>query len=128
MKQVEPLKNIDELLSWGCSSEEEHFLAKLPGVPKIYSGLPNRRRTMVCHDFKGGYRNDNFVQISDCEKCDLQNDYIFFHWDYCDLFVYFSHYLVTIPPIGWICAAHRNSTPILGTFITEHKVEILISM
>ena len=128
MKQVEPLKNIDELLSWGCSSEEEHFLSKLPGLPKIYSGLPNRRRTMVCHDFKGGYRNDNFVQISDCEKCDLQNDYIFFHWDYCDLFVYFSHCLVTIPPIGWICAAHRNSTPILGTFITEHKVEKIISM
>lgn len=40
-------------------------------------------------------------------------------WDQIDLFVYFSHHMVTIPPPGWVMAAHRNGVRVLGTFITE---------
>ena len=41
------------------------------------------------------------------------------HWGLVDVFVYFSHHLVTIPPPGWTNAAHRNGVPVLGTLITE---------
>lgn len=48
-----------------------------------------------------------------------ENCYQHFHWSHIDLFCYFSHQLVTIPPVPWINCAHRSGVGILGTFITE---------
>lgn len=35
------------------------------------------------------------------------------------MFNYFSHYYITIPPLTWINACHRNGVPIIGTIIVE---------
>jgi mannosyl-glycoprotein endo-beta-N-acetylglucosaminidase len=40
-------------------------------------------------------------------------------WSVIDVFVYFSHARVTVPPRGWIEAAHKHGCIILGTVITE---------
>lgn len=40
-------------------------------------------------------------------------------WQHIDIFVYFSHSLVTIPPPGWVATAHAHGAQALGTFITE---------
>lgn len=48
--------------------------------------------------------------------------YTFDRWQYIDVFVYFSHTTVTIPPPGWIAAAHANGVRMLGTLIFEGKV------
>jgi mannosyl-glycoprotein endo-beta-N-acetylglucosaminidase len=45
--------------------------------------------------------------------------YRFEHWAGTDLFVYFSHARVSLPPPGWTAAAHRNGVRVLGTLITE---------
>uniref|UniRef100_A0AC35TU28 Mannosyl-glycoprotein endo-beta-N-acetylglucosaminidase n=1 Tax=Rhabditophanes sp. KR3021 TaxID=114890 RepID=A0AC35TU28_9BILA len=41
------------------------------------------------------------------------------HWSNVDIFNYFSHHMVTIPPATWINNAHLHGTKIIGTFITE---------
>lgn len=58
--------------------------------------------------------------------CSTGNGYTFYRWSNIDIFVYFSHHLVTIPPIGWIQLAHSNNVKILGTLITEFNEGKLI--
>lgn len=48
------------------------------------------------------------------------DSYLFYHWSIVDIFIYFSHHLVTIPPYGWINAAHNHGVKVFGTIITEH--------
>uniref|UniRef100_A0A915MD35 Mannosyl-glycoprotein endo-beta-N-acetylglucosaminidase n=1 Tax=Meloidogyne javanica TaxID=6303 RepID=A0A915MD35_MELJA len=84
-----------------------------------------RPRTLVCHDHCGGYLEYESLQGITCSS--LPNEgkehqipiYSFFHWWYIDVFVYFSHHFVTVPPDVWILAAHQHGVLILGTFIIE---------
>ncbi|XP_017056311.1 cytosolic endo-beta-N-acetylglucosaminidase isoform X2 [Drosophila ficusphila] len=62
----------------------------------------------------GNYLEDRHFHSS--EKYD---DYRFVHWSAVDYFCYFSHEYVTIPPSGWLNAAHRHGVPVVGTFIVE---------
>ncbi|NWR25739.1 ENASE acetylglucosaminidase, partial [Emberiza fucata] len=117
-KTTEPisffLTGLEELLAWQPNSNDEFNVSAVPLAkrqPPLHSGRP---RTLVCHDMRGGYLEDRFIQGSA-----TRNPYVFYHWRYIDIFVYFSHHTVTIPPVVWTNAAHRNSVPVLGTFITE---------
>ncbi|KAM8721731.1 hypothetical protein ACLKA7_007580 [Drosophila subpalustris] len=89
----------------------------------------NRRELLVCHDMMGNYLADRHYQSS--AKFD---DYRFVHWSAVDYFCYFSHQYVTIPPSGWLNAAHRHGVPVLGTYIVEsdagsrHLHEVLSSV
>ncbi|KAL6838252.1 hypothetical protein ACP4OV_031924 [Aristida adscensionis] len=76
--------------------------------------LPPRRRVLVCHDMQGGYRDDAAPQGGANPDA-----YALWHWHLVDVFVYFSHYLVTLPPPCWTNAAHLHGVKVLGTFITE---------
>ncbi|KAK8770533.1 hypothetical protein V5799_013002, partial [Amblyomma americanum] len=49
------------------------------------------------------------------------DSYRFHHWQIIDTFVYYSRHLVTIPPPGWITAAHRHGVKVLGTFMLESR-------
>ncbi|GFR47376.1 hypothetical protein Agub_g9088 [Astrephomene gubernaculifera] len=73
-----------------------------------------RPRLLVCHDMQGGYLQDRLVQGGDDP-----GGFRLWHWSSMDVFVYFSHHTVTLPPPGWVAAAHRNGVKVLGTFITE---------
>ncbi|KZV69070.1 glycoside hydrolase family 85 protein [Peniophora sp. CONT] len=96
-----------ELDAWADAGSRAHD-GVLPYTPR--RALDTIGRLMVCHDFKGGYAEDpNEV------------GYTFNFWPWCDSFIYFSHHRVTIPPPGWITAAHRHGTKMLGTLIFEHE-------
>ncbi|XP_032655007.1 cytosolic endo-beta-N-acetylglucosaminidase isoform X2 [Chelonoidis abingdonii] len=108
------LSSLEELLAWKPTSDDDFNVATMPLAnrePPLHSKRP---RTLVCHDMKNGYLEDRFIQGSAS-----RDPYVFYHWQYIDIFVYFSHHLVTIPPVTWANAAHRNGVSVLGTFITE---------
>lgn len=71
------------------------------------SSLPNRRRLLVCHDMQGGYVDDKWVQGGT-----NPNAYAIWHWNLIDVFVYFSHSLVTLPPPCWTNTAHRHGVKV----------------
>ncbi|XP_061471811.1 cytosolic endo-beta-N-acetylglucosaminidase isoform X2 [Rhineura floridana] len=108
------LLGLEELLAWKPTSDDA-FNVSTELLAKRQPSLNSRRpRTLVCHDMKGGYLEDRFIQ-----GALVRNPYVFYHWRYIDIFVYFSHHTVTIPPVVWTNAAHRNGVLMLGTFITE---------
>ncbi|XP_047107466.1 cytosolic endo-beta-N-acetylglucosaminidase isoform X1 [Schistocerca piceifrons] len=130
----EPLDKLEQVLSWkNYNTEWSGYVRSLSGVTDYFASgtqkchetvlRPQPRcmrnsvpRTLVCHDMQGGYLEDRF--LADSTKHD---SYRFFHWTGIDTFVYFSHHFVTIPPVGWINAAHLHGVKILGTVITEWK-------
>lgn len=95
-----------------------HFPFNKSSVPlpphRASKSLENRPRLLVCHDMAGGYNDDKWVQGN--ENSDA---YAIWHWHLIDIFVYFSHDLVTLPPPCWTNTAHRHGVQVLGTFITE---------
>ncbi|KAG8380891.1 hypothetical protein BUALT_Bualt06G0063800 [Buddleja alternifolia] len=112
-----PLKTLDELESRAYFNSFHYpfnrATVKLPGGGGG-AELSQRRRILVCHDMAGGYTDDRFVQGG--ANADA---YAIWHWYLIDVFVYFSHSLVTLPPPCWINTAHRHGVKILGTFIME---------
>ncbi|ORY66949.1 glycosyl hydrolase family 85-domain-containing protein [Leucosporidium creatinivorum] len=79
-----------------------------PQIPYIEPRTKPSSRLVVCHDFKGGY----------CEQ-EEERGYTFPWWSLCDAFIYFSHRRVALPPPDWIRTAHRHGTKVLGTLIFE---------
>ena len=70
--------------------------------------------SLHCMDLLFLFCTSRFVQGVSSNDC-----YIIYHWQLIDIFVYFSHHFVTIPPPCWTNAAHTHGVPVLGTLITE---------
>ncbi|XP_077590987.1 cytosolic endo-beta-N-acetylglucosaminidase isoform X2 [Stigmatopora nigra] len=108
------LQTLDELLAWK-QTEVNHFnVAVVPLAPRQPALSSVLHRTLVSHDMMGGYLDDRFLQGTASEA-----PYAFYHWQYIDVFNYFTHNLVSIPPAVWTNAAHKHGVIVLGTFITE---------
>ncbi|KAJ9160381.1 hypothetical protein P3X46_025788 [Hevea brasiliensis] len=108
-----PLKTLQEL-EYQAYFNSFHYPFNKSSVPLKSSVLDNRPRILVCHDMQGGYVDDKWVQGGNNESA-----YAIWHWYLIDIFVYFSHNLVTLPPPCWTNTAHRHGVKVLGTFITE---------
>uniref|UniRef100_A0A8C6U3Y4 Cytosolic endo-beta-N-acetylglucosaminidase n=1 Tax=Neogobius melanostomus TaxID=47308 RepID=A0A8C6U3Y4_9GOBI len=108
------LNSLDDLLSWKRSEAHLFNVSTVPLSPRDPPLSRTALRTLVSHDMMGGYLDDRFLQGSDSDQ-----PYSFYHWQHIDIFNYFTHNMVTIPPAGWTNAAHRHGVLVLGTFITE---------
>lgn len=60
------------------------------------------------------YTYVTYFRLDDYKVTDSTAPFIFFHWWYIDIFVYFSHNFITIPPVGWINQAHMHGVIVLG--------------
>ncbi|KAL5708362.1 mannosyl-glycoprotein endo-beta-N-acetylglucosaminidase [Ranunculus cassubicifolius] len=114
-----PIKTLQSLSSLSQSYFNSfHYPFQKSSVPlplPSSSALIPRPKLLVCHDMAGGYTDDDkWIQGGRNEEA-----YAIWHWHLIDVFVYFSHNLVTIPPPCWINAAHTHGVKVLGTFITE---------
>lgn len=101
-----PIKSLQDLKS-RAYFDSFHFQFNRSTVP-LRRNLPDHRpRVLVCHDMKGGYVDDKWVQ-----GCENDAGYAIWHWYLMDVFVYFSHSLVTIPPPCWTNTAHRHGVKV----------------
>lgn len=48
--------------------------------------------------------------------------YAFYHWQYIDIFNYFTHNMVTIPPAVWTNAAHKHGVLVLGEQKDKYEI------
>ncbi|KAJ8730433.1 hypothetical protein PYW07_017471 [Mythimna separata] len=71
-------------------------------------------KTLVCHDMADGYHDDCII-----DGTTNSDAYTFYNWAGIDIFCYFSHHLITIPPVGWINVGHAHGVKVIGTIITE---------
>ncbi|KAM6957282.1 cytosolic endo-beta-N-acetylglucosaminidase [Aplochiton taeniatus] len=108
------LQSFEDLLSWKRSEANPFNVATVPLANREPPLAGSPLRTLVSHDMMGGYLDDRFLQGTESEA-----PYAFYHWQYIDIFNYFTHNMVTIPPSLWTNAAHKNGVLVLGTFITE---------
>ncbi|KAJ6900094.1 cytosolic endo-beta-N-acetylglucosaminidase 1-like [Populus alba x Populus x berolinensis] len=108
-----PIKTLEDLGS-RAYFKSFHYPFNICSVPLENSVLDNRPRVLVCHDMQGGYVDDKWIQGGSNPDA-----YAIWHWYLIDVFVYFSHNLVTLPPPCWTNTAHRHGVKVLGTFITE---------
>uniref|UniRef100_A0A7N6B1N4 Cytosolic endo-beta-N-acetylglucosaminidase n=1 Tax=Anabas testudineus TaxID=64144 RepID=A0A7N6B1N4_ANATE len=121
------LQTLDQLLLWKLSEANPFNVAAVPLAAREPPLASCPRRTLVSHDMMGGYLDDslfiNAVMLSSVlrfvQGTSSETPYAFYHWQYIDIFNYFSHNLVTIPPAVWTNAAHRHGVTVIGTFITE---------
>ncbi|XP_071527867.1 uncharacterized protein ENGase isoform X2 [Panulirus ornatus] len=113
--EVHPLRTWEEFAQW---TEPNNHIEEIVNVKELHTRASHHPssypKTLLCHDMKGGYLDDRFYK-----GCRNKDAYRFYHWSGIDMFVYFSHSFVTIPPPGWINAAHQHGTKVLGTLITE---------
>lgn len=105
-----PIKTLQDLESRSYF-ESFHYPFNKASVP-LHSGssssLPSRPRLLVCHDMAGGYGDDKWVQGGTNPDA-----YAIWHWYLIDVFVYFSHSLVTLPPPCWTNTAHQHGVKVL---------------
>ena len=145
----QPLRSVRQLLRWGHVHAAEDVVSTAADVrpeetDDVFSaagvalgssdggsgnggcGSGGQRATrpqlLVCHDMMGGYLDDRLPQGSTPGGDDDVRPapaYRLYHWEMIDVFTYFSHQLVSVPPPAWINAAHRHGTRVLGTLLTE---------
>ena len=75
----------------------------------------------MCHDMANGYKED----INEWSNKFGKHAYRFNHWKITDIFVYFSHENIAIPPKHYLSLCKREKVLCLATFIVEAKLDWL---
>ncbi|KAG2172752.1 hypothetical protein INT43_000099 [Umbelopsis isabellina] len=110
-RPIESLRDVD---NWKPTSADMWNISTVPYNGDSKTADPTRRKLLLCHDMANGYKEDENVQGNNHEtiwSCQT--------WQFVDIFVYFTHHRISIPPVNFTNACHRNGVLSLGTFIVE---------
>ncbi len=130
------MKSLDELLSWKRNEASPFNVATVPLASRYPPLHSCPRRTLVSHDMMGGYLEDRYNSefnwfslvvwsafsifmvlsflLRFIQGAEVETPYAFYHWEYIDIFNYFSHQMVSIPPAVWTNAAHKHGVLSIG--------------
>ena len=85
-----PIDTVDELLNW-TAPQSTILKCKINLSENEMIPFGAKDRLIICHDMKGGYKNDRFINGFDGLKIPE------FIWKLTSDFIYFSHHFITIP-------------------------------
>uniref|UniRef100_A0AC34GS50 Mannosyl-glycoprotein endo-beta-N-acetylglucosaminidase n=1 Tax=Panagrolaimus sp. ES5 TaxID=591445 RepID=A0AC34GS50_9BILA len=102
------------------SQRLQHFYKKLKDGKKL---------TMFCHDMKGNYLPEDLSNqhALDLNESDPGYPFLFSAINYTDIFIYFSHHGISVPPKRWINEVHNHGKLALGTLLFEENSNMKIS-
>lgn len=83
----------------------------------------NQEKVVVCHDMMNGYIKDNYYSMNMSLRS--PDSFRFHHFMNSDIFIYFSHHSITIPPYSYIKVCHSLGIKILGTVILEWSYQFI---
>jgi endo-beta-N-acetylglucosaminidase D len=114
-------EHVEEIFKWDKKKVDELHKANTPLLrrPDIPDTMhPEAKcKVMVMHDYRGNYLDSGYESTQGAIS--PRKDYVMEYWQRVEVFNYFTHHRVSIPPPAWINTAHRNGTRILGTFTIE---------
>lgn len=109
-----PLRSVSDLLKITTPLENAPSLLFPVNNNAYYERLQEPQKILVCHDMRGNYLNDKYIN-----GAAFENAFQIFDFESVHLFCYFSHELVSIPPLSWINCCRTHGVRALGTLLTE---------
>ncbi|KAL8922762.1 MAG: hypothetical protein Q9172_003439 [Xanthocarpia lactea] len=109
----------EEVEAWDSENVDPIQQPNQPLLFRSAGNVPNehgpKTKLILCHDYQGGYHDYDGVRpdLLDFEMYSCR------YLQFVDMFIYFSHKLVCVPPPTWTNCLHRNGVRALGTLLIE---------
>jgi hypothetical protein len=126
-----PFMSFWSLLFWRPHPLRDALIRRSSTIRPDWARCSSSRRSdgacrLVCHDCGVSvHRQDAYCEVPVTERAvcagaaDRGREYRFSRWQCCDMFVFFSHARVSVPPARWIDNCHENDCLCLGTIVAE---------
>lgn len=112
----------DQLEAWtedDCDSFQRANTPRIRTEDRSTNDDPGKADVLLIHDYSGNYHDYESVQATGVDVELYSCEYL----QFVDVFIYFSHKLVCIPPPTWTNTLHRNGVEVLGTLLVEPQTE-----
>lgn len=107
----------EQLESWTEVDTDPLQRANTPLLVRSVAGRKEliKANVLLVHDYAGNYHEYEATSNVGLDEERYTCEYL----QYVDIFVYFSHKLVCVPPPTWINLLHRNGVKAFGTILIE---------